>query len=1072
MKKGRKVIKGSTSFRSRASNKVCENSENHDNPVLFLDVVGKYFNERFIRTGNMAMSAAIKETGAKTCLLTIYEEEDPESAVKKIRSLQPQLIMISIFSILLHASSKVLKVLRSKLDIPVIAGGHHPTADPGSVLALEGIDMVCVGEGDLIIPRLLELVYKAKDRKELLASLKSYSLPGIWYRNEEGIVVDRGAAPISHNLDELMPWDRELYPRPFIEDNSLLKMGRIVPVYSGRGCPFSCSYCANTKLQSMYGKDNLVRKRTPLSVVKELANLRHRWDADSFFFCDEQFLLSPSWTQEFTKLYKSEVNIPYVIMAAPQSIDDNVSRLLFSSGCRFVNMGLESGNEKFRRTLLSKRFSNNGFLKAVRSLQNSGIKVCVNIMIRLPEESVENARSTLDILARAKPDQIEVCTYNPFPGTRLARYAHENGLLEEIEGAELREEFKHQQSIKEFQLFRIDEDRFIRTRLSQMTKEEYRWYSDAVEAMFWNIDMRFVSFFSIGGKSTSRNLGRNNIKLLATGRHGDLETELQKKDSITWRRFLPVPEGKAVSSNPNVLSIFLNELDAQKPSAVFFENPEDGAALLDQVTDRNCCVFAPPETHKWLYNSSNSALSKIGAIDPDLFTPELLTWITHTKEDLVKAERAERTNNLKIPLSKTHSMEKENKREEEEFPQKGKQPKIYDKSKAQESEHFWDIEISSTGDSEASHFTAAMITAHIFNSLHDNPKNGVFSFSHQSGGAAIMTAKGLSYTLRLVVKPEQNRPRLFAKAKRYPKSIIRDNVDAAHHASLCAHGAETEETVWSRGPHHETLLIKSVTKITGTQNAGSQKSETKSARTHIKRMRRQGVKPHEMMARAIMSFLHAGSVGFMNGHDLILADQMITELSESAKPLPTPLSQKKIWSSPDHENNISNPLPSDMVARLKPNEIFDMDPPTGRDVVFVESFGENNKNPGLLNGQTGEFAELPSHPTFKEWEDSGGPFYKAFAACEGKENSKNTDGGSEKTDDVLERRPVWSDRVRMRSDGPSARRDEGEYRAIFDRETTQMTASAGPGVRREIKPVAVLEAYLSAWNKIKRGSMK
>ena len=58
----------------------------------------------------------------------------------------------------------------------------------------------------------------------------------------------------------------------------------------------------------------------------------------------------------------------------------------------------------------------------------------------------------------------------------------------------------------------------------------------------------------------------------------------------------------------------------------------------------------------------------------------------------------------------------------------------------------------------------------------------------------------------------------------------------------------------------------------------------------------------------------------------------------------------------------------------------------------------------------------------------------------------------------LERRSVWSDRVRMRSAGPSARRDEGEYRAIFDRGTTQMTASAGPGVRREIKPVAVLEA--------------
>ncbi len=1013
MKENRKEISFSTSTGISHTGELSETGENQNKPVLFLDIVGKYFNERFIRTGNMAISAAIKATGVKTCLLTISEEEDPAPVVEKIRSMQPQLVMISMFSILLHASSKVLKFLRAKVDIPVMAGGHHPTADPGSVLTMEGIDMVCVGEGDLIIPRLLELVYKTKDRKELLASLNSSHIPGIWYRNEEGIIVDRGAAPIPHNLDELMPWDRELYPRPFIEDNSLLKMGRIVPVYSGRGCPFSCSYCANTKLQSIYGKNNLVRKRSPMSVVRELADLRNRWGADSFFFCDEQFLLTPSWTQEFTSLYKSEVNTPYVIMAAPQSINEKISRLLFSSGCRFVNMGLESGHEEFRRTFLDKQFSNNTFLKAVRYLQDTGIKVCVNIMIRLPEESLENARSTLDMLARAKPDQIEVCTYNPFPGTRLARYAHENALLEEIQGTELREEFKHQQSIKEFQLFRIGEDRFLRTRLTQMTKKEYRWYSDAVEAMFWNVDMRFVSHFSIpekpAGLNVRPNMRRNKIKLLATGRHGALEKELKKKDAITWHRFSPVPEGKAVSSNPNVLSIFLNELDTQKPSAVFFEKPEDGAALLDEVTSRNCSVFASPEIRKWLHNSPKSALSKVGAIEPDLFTPELLTWITHVKREVVKAEKSESSFNFKKPHSKNHSKKKGETREEGGSQQTGKQKTLpeYDNSKTQTSEPLWDIRIVSTGDSDASHLAAAMITAHVINSLHDHPLNGVFSFSQSAGGAGVMSVKGLSYTLRLVIKPEQNLPRLFAKAERYP--FIREPMDTSHHASLSAHGKEMEEAVWSKGPHHETLWIKGRAHSVGKQKVGAGNPGTQ-----IRRMERHGADPHEMMARAIMSFLQAGCVGFMNGYDLILADQIMTELTERTKQLPTPLSQIEIWPITGHENIFSNSFSSDMVARLEPNEIFDMDPLTGGDVVFVESIttnttgtssdsrGLNNKKLGLLNGQTGEFAELPSHPSFQEWERSGGPFYGAFARCKEKDSSQNKDPGLNEPVDILE----------------------------------------------------------------------
>ncbi len=787
-------------------------------PVLFLDVVGRYFDENFLRTGNMALSAAIKAAGFDTTLLTVKEDDDPEWTVKAVEQIRPRIIMVSLFSILFVATSKVLQKLRKKPDTLVIAGGHHATSDPENTLRLDGVDLVCVGEGDLVIPRLLEHLSKYKDRKSFLNALPSISdLPGIRYMDEDGKAIDTGPAPRAADLDSLQLWDRDLYPSPFIEDNSLLKMGRIMPVYSGRGCPYSCSYCANSGLQNLYGKEGHVRQRSVENLVQELAHLKHERKAEIFFFCDEQFLLSRSWARKFASLYKKEVNLPYVIMTSPQTIDEESSKILRESGCSYVNMGLESGHEDYRRTMLGKKFSNRLFLDAVKWLKKSGLKVCINIMIRLPEETLEHALATLDVLARAEADQVEVCIYNPFPSTRLADLARKKGLLEEVRWRELVEESKHQQTIKERRILRIGEDRFQRIRVSKMTEKEYRWYSNAVEAYFWNVDMRFAW----NHHSPPELVPKKNKKVLWVGRNSESRRILEYINELEIHSFDQAPENKSIVANPNVMSLFFHELNRLNPAAVYLNNPDDTLFLSGTITSGGRLFFTPYAalTH---HSGSPEFLSLIGIMDPNLFSGELLTWISHTMRfQQVERDEGETRDDMK----KTKKSGAESR------------PEI-----------FSEVEIRSAG--RNSFLIGALITSHLSRVLH---KSTGFKISQTSHGCVLEVETSERGSIRWICIMDDGPGRIMAWTrtlnvrKRFSAEEVTENSTAAD-----------REALWSRGPHHEIVLAKHGNKI--------------------RRMEKQGPASHKLAASAMSDFVRRGEIKYIDGNDMALANTYLAEL--------------------------------------------------------------------------------------------------------------------------------------------------------------------------------------------------
>lgn len=128
----------------------------------------------------------------------------------------------------------------------MIAGGVHPTLAPRDVLACPYIDGVCIGEGEKPLAILGEHI----DGKT------SYlETPSFWWKRKNG----KEETIVKNRLE---PFEREVSNFPF-PDYSIFDIAKIQAGLGGfanvvvsRGCPYSCSYCCNHALESVYSDND------------------------------------------------------------------------------------------------------------------------------------------------------------------------------------------------------------------------------------------------------------------------------------------------------------------------------------------------------------------------------------------------------------------------------------------------------------------------------------------------------------------------------------------------------------------------------------------------------------------------------------------------------------------------------------------------------------------------------------------------------------------------------------------------------------------------------------------------
>lgn len=377
--------------------------------ILFMQDNG--INESLALT---ELSASLKSKGHECELLIEREEKD---IIKRVDHFNPELVVFPFGIMGQEYALRLSKEIKNIMDAPIVFAGSHPTFYP-EIIEHPFADIVCRGEADYSITELASKLEKKKDISRI---------NGLWIK-KGGKIYKNPFMRLMENLDDLPIPDRELYYKyKFLRDMPMKRFS------SGRGCVHSCSYCFNHLLRGNFIGQKYTRKKSVERMIEEIKFIKDNYPLKNIHFSDDLFTVDRNWVKKFSEQYKKEIGLPFTFNSTADLITTDVVKNISSAGCSGTAIGVETGNEELRKTILNKNISNRQIIEAGAKIKKAGMKLATFNMLANPGETIEDAFMTMKLNSIISADNPRVTLSYPIKNTTLYNYAIQNGFLNKDE---------------------------------------------------------------------------------------------------------------------------------------------------------------------------------------------------------------------------------------------------------------------------------------------------------------------------------------------------------------------------------------------------------------------------------------------------------------------------------------------------------------------------------------------------------------------------------------------------------------------------------------------------------------
>ena len=289
----------------------------------------------------------------------------------------------------------------------IVFGGPHAAGEP--ILSLQecpAIDIVVRGEGEF---SMLDIVSK-KDLPDI---------QGITYRRQ-GTIISNDDRPLCPDLDQLPHPARHLldmafYTRPSRFTSRNLSL-RTTSVFTARGCPYNCNYCAGPLMFQ-----NKVRFHSPERVIAEINELVDKYNVEAVYFAEDMFLSSKPRAKIFMDLLVSSglsKKMKWFAQIRSNVVDLELLGIMKQAGCAQVEYGFESGSQRIL-DLMGKRVKIEDNLRAARITRQAGVRFQANMIVGYPDETEDDFRASVNFIKKAKPQTVGFNIFMPLPGTAI-----------------------------------------------------------------------------------------------------------------------------------------------------------------------------------------------------------------------------------------------------------------------------------------------------------------------------------------------------------------------------------------------------------------------------------------------------------------------------------------------------------------------------------------------------------------------------------------------------------------------------------------------------------------------------
>jgi len=322
---------------------------------------------------------------------------------------KPDIVGISIMSFTYDSAKKVAEIVKNfKNDCIIVIGGAHPTIFTKETLLQENFDIAVRGEGEYTMLDLLDTINSNED----LSSVRGVSF------KENGSIINNQNRELIKDLDCIPFPARDLLIQE--EFYPTVSFGRII---TGRGCPFSCKYCA---VNLVWRRS--VRLRSPENVIDEMEQIYRLYNPIEFNFDDDTFNVSEERVEKICDLIRERnIKTRWNCMLRLDNVSSNLLERMKAAGCARVTFGIESGDQDILNRM-NKKINLEQIRNAVKITKSVGINIWAHYIIGYPGETPESLRNTINLINELDTEFV-VQRFMPFPGTEVYNELKDEGKI-------------------------------------------------------------------------------------------------------------------------------------------------------------------------------------------------------------------------------------------------------------------------------------------------------------------------------------------------------------------------------------------------------------------------------------------------------------------------------------------------------------------------------------------------------------------------------------------------------------------------------------------------------------------
>jgi len=302
---------------------------------------------------------------------------------------------------------EIAEVIKDKYPQSIILfGGVMATPLHEEVASHPCIDYVVFERGEYALPALL---------KSLQIGSALDDIGNLSYKNSAGGVVT------SKTHYPYIPVNKIPFPKVDLFPSSIGNSLRYVRIVHALGCPYKCPFCT---IQT------IGRKADYFPIDRVLAEIRayrgYYGEHHNIYWGDETFTLDLPHTLELCSALEAEGNVYYDCQTRLNCLTKPaVLKALAASGCRWVEVGLETSNQQ-SQDIFKQGVKVGTAENILTSIRDSGIAACTFMVHGFPNQTLDEMKRSIEWTCKLIQKDLLQASYLqmlvPYPGGDL--YAH------------------------------------------------------------------------------------------------------------------------------------------------------------------------------------------------------------------------------------------------------------------------------------------------------------------------------------------------------------------------------------------------------------------------------------------------------------------------------------------------------------------------------------------------------------------------------------------------------------------------------------------------------------------------